>query len=174
MPGQRARLGVILGLVQQLHWLLMLSPMLSATALDNGQARTPGTISAEDADAKPSNGADVTSPPDRRRQLQPSKGPGNEICTNPGPRPSGDISRTDRWAKKFHIFDWSCDTNDPNGPVFDPVHRLYHVFYQRHIWEGSGKQHETARGPVWGHVASADLVHWTRLPTALWNDKWYD
>jgi hypothetical protein len=110
----------------------------------------------------------------RRRRMQPGKGPGNETCANPGPRPSGDTSHTDRWAKKFHIFDWSCGTNDPNAPVWDPVHKLYHVFYQRHIWEGSGKQHETARGPVWGHVASADLVHWARLPTALWNDEWYD
>jgi len=25
-------------------------------------------------------------------------------------------------------------------------------------------------GPDWGHAASADLVHWTHLPVAIWND----
>eukprot|EP01048_Picozoa_sp_COSAG05_P005321 COSAG05_NODE_312_length_11626_cov_9.515485_5_plen_92_part_00 len=27
----------------------------------------------------------------------------------------------------FHLFDASCHTNDPNAPMFDPVHRMYHL-----------------------------------------------
>ena len=27
---------------------------------------------------------------------------------------------------------------------------------------------------MWGHVASRDLIHWARLPVALWNDEPYD
>jgi sucrose-6-phosphate hydrolase SacC (GH32 family) len=61
--------------------------------------------------------------------------------------------------------------NDPNGPVYDPVHGFYHMFYQDHLAlpnEGAGS------GPVYGHAVSRDLTKWARLPVAIWNDKPYD
>lgn len=33
----------------------------------------------------------------------------------------------------YHVTDLTCGENDPNGPVYDPVHGVYHVFYQDHI-----------------------------------------
>jgi sucrose-6-phosphate hydrolase SacC (GH32 family) len=84
-------------------------------------------------------------------------GPGNERCSTPiEPAP------------RFHIMDPSCSMNDPNGPVYDHKHGVYHVFFQDHLAEPGGS------GPVYGHVASRDLVHWTHLPVALWNDQPYD
>lgn len=56
-------------------------------------------------------------------------------------------------------FDWQ---NDPNGPLYDPVHDKYHLFYQ----------YQTPR--LWGHAVSDDLVNWTQLPVAIENDLWYD
>ena len=35
-------------------------------------------------------------------------------------------------APQYHFHDISCGNNDPNGPLYDPNHRLYHVFYQSH------------------------------------------
>ena len=29
-------------------------------------------------------------------------------------------------------------------------------------------------GPIWAHVVSRDLIHWARLPIAIWNDQPYD
>ena len=45
---------------------------------------------------------------------------------------------------------------------------MYHLFYQFPIAIPGG------HGPVIGHVASRDMVRWTRLPVALWNDKYWD
>jgi len=89
-------------------------------------------------------------------------GPGVEQCvpyTSDWPLP--DLPR-------FHLLDPSCVMNDPNGPVYDDVHGMYHVFFQDHLAIPPGG------GPVWAHVCSRDLVHWARLPVALWNDEAYD
>jgi len=68
----------------------------------------------------------------------------------------------DRWLPGFHFvpypFDW---LNDPNGPVFDPIHSMYHLFYQ----------YQTPR--TWGHAASPNLVDWVQLPKALDLNAWY-
>jgi sucrose-6-phosphate hydrolase SacC (GH32 family) len=81
-----------------------------------------------------------------------------------------DFSPLGPWGKPvgFHIRDLSCGLNDPNGPVYDPKHKIYHLFYQDHMSERGGG------GVVWGHVASKDLVHWCHLPVAIWNDQPYD
>ena len=68
----------------------------------------------------------------------------------------------------YHVMDASCRMNDPNGPVYDSRHKMYHLFFQAHLALPGGD------GPVWAHVASRDLVHWARLPVALWNDRAYD
>jgi len=51
----------------------------------------------------------------------------------------------DRWLPGFHFvpypFDW---LNDPNGPFYDPVHGMYHLFYQyqvQYISVGSARMH---------------------------------
>eukprot|EP01062_Namystynia_karyoxenos_P050279 TRINITY_DN3900_c0_g2_i1.p1 TRINITY_DN3900_c0_g2~~TRINITY_DN3900_c0_g2_i1.p1 ORF type:complete len:571 (+),score=184.07 TRINITY_DN3900_c0_g2_i1:79-1713(+) len=67
-------------------------------------------------------------------------------------------------APVFHLMDQKgCAENDPNGPVFDPVHGVYHLFYQDHIATPTG------RGPDYGHWVSRDFVHWAQLPVAIWN-----
>jgi len=56
-----------------------------------------------------------------------------------------------------------CAENDPNGPVFDPVHGVIHHFYQIHLAAPPG------HGPNYGHFVSKDFVHWAPLPVAIWN-----
>ena len=46
--------------------------------------------------------------------------PGNEFCGQPFEN-----------APKYHLMDQhGCGENDPNRPVFDPVHGVIHHFYQ--------------------------------------------
>jgi beta-fructofuranosidase len=85
-------------------------------------------------------------------------GPGNEQC---GPEFLN--------APQYHIRGKSCGLNDPNAPFYDKTHGIYHLFYQNHVAEPMGPN-----GVTWAHVVSRDLVHWARLPVALWNDKPYD
>jgi sucrose-6-phosphate hydrolase SacC (GH32 family) len=70
---------------------------------------------------------------------------------------------SDPWLPTFHFlpypFDW---LNDPNGPFFDPVHNLYHLFYQ----------YSTPR--TWGHATSTNLIDWVQLPIALDLGESYD
>jgi hypothetical protein len=57
---------------------------------------------------------------------------------------------------------FGCRMNDSNGPMYDPVHDMYHLFYQ----------YQTPR--MWGHAASRDLVDWEQLPMALTRQRSYD
>eukprot|EP00760_Papus_ankaliazontas_P009344 PhM_4_TR14035/c0_g1_i1/m.98143/K01193/INV, sacA; beta-fructofuranosidase len=88
-------------------------------------------------------------------------GPGNDQCKRP------DLGRD---FPQFHVRDTSCSVNDPNFPFYDPVNKLYHSFYQLHIYQS----HPGAEGPVIGHSVSADLIKWAHLPVAVWNDQPYD
>lgn len=47
--------------------------------------------------------------------------------------------------------------SDPNFPLYDPLNRLYHHFYQDHLSEDQGGN---GQGPVIGHAVSADMVQW--------------
>ena len=49
-------------------------------------------------------------------------GPGNEQCTK-----HGRFTRSPA-VPQYHLMDLSCGEQDPNGPIFDPVHAIYHHF----------------------------------------------
>ena len=79
--------------------------------------------------------------------------PGNETC---GP--------SFKNAPIYHLMDQhGCAENDPNGPVFDPVHGVIHHFYQIHLAALPG------HGPDYGHFVSKDFITWAQLPVAIWN-----
>jgi sucrose-6-phosphate hydrolase SacC (GH32 family) len=79
--------------------------------------------------------------------------PGNDFCGQPFQN-----------APTFHLMDQhGCGENDPNGPVFDPVHGVIHHFYQIHLATGKG------HGPDYGHFVSKDFISWAQLPVAIWN-----
>ena len=89
-------------------------------------------------------------------------GPGCDQCTA---TPFGQST------PQFHIRDLSCGENDPNFPLYDSLHKLYHHFYQDHLAEHQGGD---GQGPDIGHAVSADMVTWAHLPVAVWNDQPYD
>ena len=92
-------------------------------------------------------------------------GPSNQVCAS-----SGSVHYAPPKTRyTFHLTDASCGIGDPNGPFFDPLHQIYHLFHQ----DSLALPH-ASRGGVIGHWASRDFLHWTQLPVALWNDKWYD
>lgn len=83
--------------------------------------------------------------------------PGNQECTQYG---------YGRDAPQFHVRDRSCGENDPNGPVYDPVHGVYHLHYQNHVGLHGGR--------TYGHAVSRDFIHWAHMPISIWNDHPYD
>lgn len=73
----------------------------------------------------------------------------------PATRFAGDLQRP-----TYHAMPPANWTNEPHGLIRRPDG--WHLFYQR-----------TPNGPFktqmhWGHMVSADLVHWTHYPDALW------
>ena len=84
-------------------------------------------------------------------------GPGNQMC------PPGPFGRD---TPQYHVRDLSCALNDPNGPVFDPEHGVYHLHYQNHVGCRAGR--------TYGHAVSRDFVHWAHMPVSIWNDRPYD
>jgi len=85
--------------------------------------------------------------------------PGNQMCP-PGPF-DGRVA-----VPQYHVRDMSCGENDPNGPVYDPVHGVYHLHYQNHVGCRGGR--------TYGHAVSRDFVHWAHMPISIWNDRPYD
>jgi len=79
--------------------------------------------------------------------------PGNDFCGEPF-----------KDAPVFHLMDQhGCSENDPNSPVFDPVHGVFHHFYQIHLAASPGF------GPDAGHFVSKDFINWAQVPVAIWN-----
>lgn len=67
---------------------------------------------------------------------------------------------------RYHITPPYGLMNDPNGLVY--FAGRHHVFYQ---WNQNGTIHKTKS---WGHVSSADLIHWQTHPAALEPTDWFD
>ena len=82
-------------------------------------------------------------------------GPGHETC---GPSLDG---------PRYHVADDTCGTQDPNSPVYDPLHGVYHLFWQAHTARPCAGDFKAA--PSIGHAVSRDLVRWAHLPVAIWN-----
>ncbi len=61
----------------------------------------------------------------------------------------------------YHVTPAARFMNDPNGPVWHKGR--YHLFFQHHPYWGVNKDIY----PAWGHVSSADMVHWRHEPIAL-------
>jgi hypothetical protein len=97
-------------------------------------------------------------------------GPGNEQCTV-----HGRFTRSPA-VPQYHLMDLSCGEQDPNGPIYDPMHHIYHHFYQKHAGEPNKDTPwlKNRNGPVWGHSVSSDMIKWAHMPVALWNDEWFD
>ncbi len=67
------------------------------------------------------------------------------------------------FRSQFHFTPESGWMNDPNGMVY--YDGEYHLFYQYY-------PDSTVWGPMhWGHAISKDMIHWERLPIALYPDS---
>ena len=85
-----------------------------------------------------------------------SCGPGHETC---GPMFGAG-------SPQFHIMDSSCGTQDPNAPIYDPRHGVYHMFWQAHTARPCAGDFRAA--PSIGHAVSRDVScstsHTLKLP----------
>lgn len=74
-----------------------------------------------------------------------------------------DQAGKEAYRPRFHFTPLTGWMNDPNGMVY--YDGEYHLFYQFY-------PDSTVWGPMhWGHAVSKDLVHWERLPVALYPDS---
>ena len=89
-------------------------------------------------------------------------GPVGQIAGAPRPRSFRPL------PSQFHVRPPTNWINDPNGPMYDPASKTYHLFTQYNPF-GSSWGHMS-----WSHSASLDLVRWWHLPVALWPNQTYD
>jgi hypothetical protein len=126
------------------------------SAIEEGAGSEEALLAAPAPLEEPSNLTDVANCLLTDGTMAPC-GPGNQMCP---PGPFGAAS------PQYHVRDASCGINDPNGPVFDPVHGVYHLHYQNHVGCRGGR--------TYGHAVSRDFVHWAHMPVSIWNDRSYD
>ena len=70
---------------------------------------------------------------------------------------------TELYRPQVHFTPLAHWMNDPNGMVY--ANGVYHLFYQYY-------PDSTVWGPMhWGHATSADLIHWSHQPIALFPDS---
>ena len=135
----------------------------------------PTSLKSDDREAVGSEGSTMCT--DAQGRVAPC-GPGNAQCNASAPPP----------LPRYHVMDYSCAENDPNGPCYDEHHGVYResnrlsfvtasfatvpnetlpadLFYQDHLGI------PPHAGPVFGHVVSRDLVHWARVGVGIWNDQ---
>ena len=72
-----------------------------------------------------------------------------------------DRSQNDHKAPIYHFRPVTGWMNDVNGLL--QYKGYYHVFFQLHPYS-----HDHDGRMYWGHTRSKDLVHWERLPVAIW------
>lgn len=70
---------------------------------------------------------------------------------------------------QFHFTPYMFSLNDPNGLIYNPVTKQYHMYFQcdrpfrtEYAVDGNAKS--------WGHAVSYDLVNWEELPLAIMPD----
>ncbi len=69
----------------------------------------------------------------------------------------------EQYRPQIHFTPAAHWVNDPNGMVY--YKGTYHLFFQYHPYS-------SVWGPMhWGHASSSDLVHWKRLPIAIYPDS---
>ena len=76
---------------------------------------------------------------------------------------SAQVKTGEQYRPAYHFTPEKSWMNDPNGMVY--YQGEYHLFYQYYpddnVW-----------GPMhWGHAVSKNMVHWERLPIALYPDE---
>ena len=54
---------------------------------------------------------------------------GTQVACGPGQEVSGPAF-PEAERPRYHLMDNHNEENDPNGPFFDPVHGVFHLFYQ--------------------------------------------
>jgi fructan beta-fructosidase len=80
-----------------------------------------------------------------------------------GTAPAATAPYQEQFRPQFHFSPPQHWMNDPNGLVY--LHGQYHLFYQYHPFGMTW-------GPMhWGHAVSADMVHWSNLPIALYPNE---
>jgi sucrose-6-phosphate hydrolase SacC (GH32 family) len=72
---------------------------------------------------------------------------------------ASELARQDPCRPIYHAICPANWMNDPNGPI--AINNENHVFYQHHPFNANGGH------MYWGHMKSADLVHWENLPIAF-------
>ena len=79
-------------------------------------------------------------------------GPSCETC-GPGHETCG--AGFGAGGPQFHLMDSSCGTQDPNAPIYDPQHGVYHMFWQAHTARPCAGDFKAA--PSIGHAVSRDV-----------------
>jgi sucrose-6-phosphate hydrolase SacC (GH32 family) len=151
-----AAAGAVVAAAMDLGWAFALASVLAATTAVATAAGQPESI-----EERPP-------PPPFKPEMPCGStpcGPSNQVCARTGSTHYAPPNT--RYT--FHLTDASCGIGDPNGPFYDPLHKVYHLFHQ----DSLALPH-ASRGGVIGHWASRDFLHWTQLPVPLWNDQWYD
>lgn len=69
------------------------------------------------------------------------------------------------WRPQLHFSTLVNWINDPNGLVYDPSNKTWHLFYQYNPFGLN------IANQVWGHAVSTDLMHWKELDIAIPQDS---